>query len=272
MTRQFAKRILGTVGLLPAARRLYQARLRAYQSLQYRVRCVRFRAAGGGFPIPPMSLNHSVTGTTDVEWYVKSGWLAAYSIRLALERNAINLNDLTSILDFGCGSGRVIRYWHSLPAAVYGTDYNPDLVRWCERHLPFAKFQVNGSEPRLGYPSDSFDLIYALSVFTHLDEAGQFAWIDELRRIARPGGYVLITTHGDCGFYLRRLSPAQQARFHSGQLAIHEAGGVGSNAFNVYHPAGYVRSKLTEGFALVSYLEGGAFGNPYQDLYLLKKL
>jgi hypothetical protein len=83
---------------------------------------------------------------------------------------------------------------------------------------------------------------------------------------------VLITTHGACASYLRRLSPAQQARFHNGELAIDEAGGVGSNAFNVYHPVDYVRSKLTEGFALVSYLEGGAFGNPYQDLYLLKKL
>jgi SAM-dependent methyltransferase len=158
MTRLLAKWILETAGLLPAARHSYQALLRTYQGLQYRVKCVRYRADAGGFPIPPLSLNRLVTGTSDVEWYVKGGWLAALSIRLALERNAINLNDLTSILDFGCGSGRVIRYWHNLPAALYGADYNPDLLRWCERHLPFAKFQVNGSVPPLGYPRDSFDL------------------------------------------------------------------------------------------------------------------
>ena len=136
---------------------------------------------------------------------------------------------MPSILDFGCGAGRVIRYWHGLPAAPYGTDYNPDLIAWCEQHLPFAKFLVNGPGPPLEYPSDFFGLIYALSVFTHLDEAGQIAWIRELRRIAKPGGYILITTHGSCAVYLRRLSPAQQERFHSGHLAIGGVGPVGSN-------------------------------------------
>jgi cyclopropane fatty-acyl-phospholipid synthase-like methyltransferase len=79
-----------------------------------------------------MKLTFTVSGTTNIEWFVKSGWLAAHSIRLALERNAINLNEVPSILDFGCGAGRVIRYWHGLPAALYGTDYNPDLITWCE--------------------------------------------------------------------------------------------------------------------------------------------
>lgn len=268
LIRTQAKSILRPLGLLPAARRFHVA----LKSLQYRVQCLRLRAVADGLPIPPMRLNFMVTGTTDVEWYLKSGWLSSQCIRFALERNEIHLGDLAAILDFGCGSGRVIRYWHTLPAAVYGTDYNPELIRWCERHLRFAKFQVNGPVPPLGYPSNFFDLIYALSVFTHLDEAGQFAWMDELRRVAKPGGYVVITTQGACPFYLRRLSPDQRARFHVDQLVIQGPGDVGSNQFSAYHPVAYVRSRLAEGFAVVSYLEGGAFGNPYQDLYLLKKL
>jgi SAM-dependent methyltransferase len=166
------------------------------------------------------------------------------------------MDAMRSILDFGCGSGRVIRYWSKLSAAVHGTDYNPELVRWCQRHLPFATFQVNQTMPPLGYPNDTFDLVYALSVFTHLDEVGQLSWIRELRRIARPGGYVLITTHGPAPCYLRSLSPAQQARFHDGQLVINEGGPVGSNPFGAYHPESYVRGTLSEGFAVVAYLEG----------------
>lgn len=92
------------------------------------------------------------------------------SIRLALERNRIAIHDFAAILDFGCGSGRVTRYWRDSPAAVHGTDYTPDLIRWCERNLSFGKFQVNRADPLLGYPNDSFDLVYALSVFTHLAE------------------------------------------------------------------------------------------------------
>jgi SAM-dependent methyltransferase len=123
---------------------------------------------------------------------------------------------------------------------------------------------VNQPVPPLGFPNDTFDLIYALSVFTHLGEVGQLSWIRELRRIARPGGYVLITTHGSAPYYLRLLSPAQQAGFHDGQLVIDASGPVGSNQFSAYHPETYVRVTLSEGFTVVAYLEGGAFGNPYQ--------
>jgi SAM-dependent methyltransferase len=219
-----------------------------------------------------MKLNFMVTGTPDVEWYVKSGWLAAQSIRLALGRNEIPIDAMATILDFGCGSGRVIRYWRELPAAVYGSDYNPDLIRWCERHLRFARFQVNKPLPPLEFPSNFFDLIYALSVFTHLDEVAQLAWMHELRRVAKPGGHVIITTHGGYPSYLRQLSSGELARFQAGQVVVREAGDVGSNAYAAYHPAGYVRSTLAKGFAVVSHTEGGALGNPYQDLYLLRKL
>jgi SAM-dependent methyltransferase len=272
MIRTLAKLTLGTLGLLPTARRARETIGSATRWLRYRVDSVRFRAAAAGLPIPPMGLNFSVTGKTDVEWYVKGGWLAAQSIRFALDRNGIVLDQSAAILDFGCGSGRVIRYWRKEPVTMYGTDYNPALVRWCERHLSFAKFEVNRDVPPLGYPRDFFDLIYALSVFTHLDEARQFAWMDELWRIAKPGRYVVITTHGDCPFYRRLLSDTEVARFRCGELVVQARGEAGSNSLNAYHPVQYVRSRLTRGFAVVSYLEGGAFGNPHQDLYLLQKL
>lgn len=218
-----------------------------------------------------MRLNFLVSGTRDVEWYVRGGWLAAQSVRFVLERNLVSLDDLRTILDFGCGSGRVIRYWRHLQAAVYGTDYHPDLIRWCERHLPFAKFHLNALDPPLEYPDDFFDLIYALSIFTHLDEPRQFAWMDELRRIAKRGGYVIITAMGNCPFYTQCLYPDELARFRRGELIVRSEGDVGSNQFSAYHPLDYVRSKLARGFTVVNYLEGGALGNPYQDLYLLRK-
>ena len=73
-----------------------------------------------------------------------------------------------SILDFGCGCGRVVRWWRDLPAEIHGSDFNPTLVRWCRENLPFGVFEVNRPEPPLPYPDDSFDLVYALSVLTHL--------------------------------------------------------------------------------------------------------
>jgi SAM-dependent methyltransferase len=262
--RVWTKVALNRLGLLPTAQR-------TREFVRYRHDTALARRAAAGFPIPPASLTATVSGTSDPIWYAKSGWLAAESIRFGLGRNGINVDDLGAMLDFGCGCGRVIRYWGRHSGPVHGTDYNPELIRWCERYLPFAQFRVNELDPPLHYPDSSFDLIYALSVFTHLDEARQLAWMAELRRIAKPGGYVIITSHGDCPVYTRRLSLPELAQFRQGKLIVHVGGPLGSNQVAAYHPVEYVRGPLTEGLTVLDHLAGGAFGNPYQDLYLLRR-
>lgn len=42
-------------------------------------------------------------------------------------------------------------------------------------------------------PAASFDAVYALSVFTHLDARGWEAWIHELARVTREGGFLPLT-------------------------------------------------------------------------------
>jgi SAM-dependent methyltransferase len=50
--------------------------------------------------------------------------------------------------------------------------------------------------PPLPFEDASFDLVYSISVFTHLDEEMQDAWLNELKRVLRPGGILIITVHG----------------------------------------------------------------------------
>src|SRR5712691_5704057 len=79
---------------------------------------------------------------------------------------------------------------------VHGCDYNRRLVEWCQRHLRFGRFEVNDLRPPLPYPDGRFDLVYALSVFTHLPEELQRPWIEELLRILEPGGHLILSLHG----------------------------------------------------------------------------
>ena len=58
-------------------------------------------------------------------------------------------------------------------------DINPKAVEWCRSHLDFAEVALNEIEPPLPYPAQMFDFVYALSVFTHLDEDLQHAWLRE---------------------------------------------------------------------------------------------
>lgn len=241
-------------------------------SLRFRERlaAVPIRARHTGLPLPPSRLIYLVGGSNDLAWFLGAGDNAARCIREVLAENGIAVEGLGAILDFGCGVGRVLRHWHGLPSTrVCGSDYNPRLVRWCRANLTFADVRRNDLSGRVDWPDRTFDLVYALSVFTHLTEAGCSAWIDELTRVLRPGGHLLITTHGD--YYGAGLPPGDRARYDRGEAVVHLADRAGSNDCATFHPPRYVREHLVRGLEVVDHRPEGALGNPRQDVWLLRK-
>jgi SAM-dependent methyltransferase len=102
-----------------------------------------------------------------------------------------------AVLDFGCGSGRVLR--HMLPYGRSGTtfagcDVHADTVAWMRENYPESvRFDVSGDAP-LPYEDGSFDLIYAASVFTHIPDWAP--WVREMHRLLRPGGTLVASLHG----------------------------------------------------------------------------
>ena len=256
------KHVLSALGLAQAAFRLREC----WRSL----RPGKHTAPADGFPIPPARMIVLVTGTADPHWYTAGGKLGAESICSTLGEAGLQIASFQSILDFGCGCGRVIRHWQPLrTAALHGADRNPDLVRWCRRNLPFAEFQSNTLEPRLDYADKTFEFAYALSVFTHMPEDSQQPWINELWRILRPGGYLLITTQG--AEYLSKLNEAERERYAAGQIVVRYGRAAGTNLCSVYHPETYIRRRLQGKFSLILSRPRGAAGNGNQDVYLLRK-
>lgn len=217
-----------------------------------------------GPPLPPRRLMVRVAGTADADWFLRSG-RAAYDAIAA----HVPVGDVEAVLDFGCGCGRVTRYWSDSPGVVCGSDVSDKAIEWCRRNLPFARFERNGLAPPLVFDDESFDLVYGLSVFTHLTADLQLAWRDELRRVLRPGGLLLLTTHGRS--YLPRLTDAERARFDRGQLVVRWDAAVGTNLCSAYHPERYLRMTFAEGFSFLQLEPEGARGNPTQDLVLLRK-
>jgi len=217
-----------------------------------------------GMPLPPRRLMVRVAGTADADWFLRGG-RAGYDAIAA----HVPLNELGSVLDFGCGCGRVTRYFREHEGDVAGSDVSRDAVAWCRSNLPFARFEVNGLAPPLAFDDASFDLVYALSVFTHLTADLQLAWRDELGRVLRPGGRLLVTTHGSS--YLPRLDEDERARFERGELVVRWGDVVGSNLCSAYHPERYLRETFADGFTFLELEAEGARGNPTQDLVLLQK-
>ena len=132
-----------------------------------------------GLPLPPPRLRLLVDGrSADADHFFDIGAQMASSIQAAVRDAGTPPEQLGAVLDFGCGCGRVARHWAPIEGPeIHGCDYNPDLVGWCEAKLPFMQAKRNQLEPPAPYPDRSFDLIYALSVFSHLSESLQDAWI-----------------------------------------------------------------------------------------------
>jgi SAM-dependent methyltransferase len=59
---------------------------------------------------------------------------------------------------------------------------------------------VNHYEPPLQYPEGYFDIVFSVSIWTHLAPHLQLPWLLEMKRILAPGGLALLTTIGPYGY------------------------------------------------------------------------
>ncbi|HEY2373054.1 MAG TPA: class I SAM-dependent methyltransferase [Gaiellaceae bacterium] len=249
-------RLLGRAGLLAPAFRTYERLVSLRPGTPAQV--------VDGPPLPPRRLMVRVAGTADAEWFLRSG-REAYEAIMA----HVPLDENESVLDFGCGCGRVTRYWADFNGSVAGSDVDEGAIDWCRENLDFASFLLNGLAPGLDADDGTFDLVYALSVFTHLTDELQLAWRNELHRVLRPGGRLLISTHGRS--YLSRLDTDEREQFERGELVVRWADVPGTNLCSAYHPERYLCDTFAQGFTFVELAPEGARGNPTQDLVLFRK-
>ena len=264
-------RLLGKLDLVKPASLVYGAikngnRMAVFRNMKY----FKTGFKHNNVPIPSFNMRFYVSGSFDIDWFIKIGKLGATTITDVLKQNNLDMDRFDTVLDFGCGCGRVARFWSDLKhVRIFGCDYNPKLLGWCRKNLKFGTFSVNQLDPPLKFDDNQFDFIYALSVFTHLPESSQHAWIKELTRVLKPTGYCLITTHGES--YLNALTPEQQQQFRDSGLVVKNETVSGTNYCNAYQSYEFVKEKLAPHFSIVSFIPEGAKGNPHQDLYLLAK-
>lgn len=223
--------------------------------------------------LPPASLRYRVHGSSDMDGFLKVGKRCSEDIQAALEKIGKNLDSFRDILDFGCGCGRTLLWFEdrSRSSNLYGTDIDAEAISWCRDNLDFAAFGVNDPLPPLRQPSGKFDLVYAISVFTHLNEEYQFRWLEELRRVTKPGGIVLLTVHG---------RHARKGLAREDVIDIEKKGfkfifsstmkGIFPEWYqNAYHTRRYVRRRYSKYFDVLDYIPRGVGGR--QDMVVLRR-
>jgi SAM-dependent methyltransferase len=220
--------------------------------------------ASDGLPLPSPYLRRLVAGTDDEDWFLEAG-------RAGLGDLVPLVGDRpqAAVLDFGCGCGRVARGWRHHPhVALAGVDTHPLAVRWCQRNLEGRFFRC-ALDSALPFADGEFDLVYALSVLTHLSVPHQERVLEELARTLKPEGRAAISLHGVAN--ATALPPELRQRFDAGEIVLSRYGPEGSNDVNAFHPHAAAIELFARRFEVEEFRPSGASGNPPQDLYVLRR-
>jgi SAM-dependent methyltransferase len=236
-------------------------------------------------PIPPDDLLQLVSGHANRDQWDFSRRAAVHDVIIPLLAEAgIEIASRRSILDFGCGCGRILAGWEDcLPAKtrLTGVDVNPTLVSFCRDAIGFARTEQCGAHPPLPFSSHSFDLIYAASVFTHMTKPALREWADEMARISAAGGVLMISFHGN--HYhgdVNAYEPGALDTLKSKGCYVHIHGRAedtfeGSNDYATYMTEAYVL-ELFDAFVPIlvrrSTDRGPTHFAAYQDIVVFRKV
>jgi SAM-dependent methyltransferase len=233
--------------------------------------------AEGDLPIPPAMLRYRVGGSFDREVFLGIGAGCAVDLQKLAVLGGKDLVHCGPVLDFACGCGRVIRHFkdHAPGFQWHGSDIDPEAIKWCRENLgSVASFGTNGFQPPTSFEDDMFEVIYSVSLFTHLNEQDQFKWLRELARIVRKDGIVIASVHGP--FTHEQLPPEDASKvradgflYRVGQTGKLKLDGLPDFYQTAYTTEKYIRERWSEFFEVVAYEERAMSG--YQDAVVLRK-
>jgi len=151
---------------------------------------------GETLPLPPVSMRMGYPADDGV--YLDMGRFD-HDLILAIVSEFGETAAPLEVFDLGCSTGRVLRVFDHERREhgwrLHGADAQAVTIEWMRRNFP-ADFRVFTCSvmPHLPLADNSLDVIYGISVFTHIKYLWD-AWLLELRRVLKPGGLLIQTIH-----------------------------------------------------------------------------
>lgn len=220
---------------------------------------------------------------------LKAGFDGSRVFKKLYEDVAGDFSACSNVLDFGCGWGRVIRFFlKDIDASkLWGIDPAQEMIQFCQQAFKWGNFRHIDPFQSTKFADGMFDLVYALSVFSHLSEDMHWRWIEEIHRILRPGGVLIATTRGrDFITHCRELKTEKNLNAVSKHLptlfvdtdqflsaydqgrfcfdsTIESYGEMSSWAGEACVPKGYVAEHWAKLFKVIDYIDAG----PRRDVF-----
>ena len=230
---------------------------------------------------PPKILMDRVMGVSeDAEWILTGCTNMNVISQIAEEVVGKPLGAMGPLLEWGSGCGRLSRHLIRAGMDVTGIDIDGGAVAWCNEHLASqstrARFLQCGLQPPTELPSNSFGVGIGISVITHLDEPSGDAWLAELARLLRPGGIMLLTTHG-LNTFSHVSDPQIFRKLQAGGMYSQRSShldsllGDGQEYYReTFHSWKYIHEHWSEWFGVLDIRRGAHMG--FQVLVVMRKV
>lgn len=196
----------------------------------------------------------------------------------------VSLGEYQTCVDWGCGCARVMRqFWEAgkllklrepNQQRIIGVDIDPVNINWCKENMDGrGNYKVLSLEG-FDFNTAEIDLLYGISVMTHLTEHHQNLWLNEIARVVRPGGCVILTTHGEFAYYRhsRMLATAFVERFGIFDLTPDAAIGADKDTYYraTFHSREYIKKYWSKNFEILDVIPvANAF---HQDFIVMRRL
>jgi ubiquinone/menaquinone biosynthesis C-methylase UbiE len=246
-----------------------------FKKLQHYLKNQQFKKHNPTVAIPPDEWLFE-TFQLDYQKYFDDGKLAAKEI-LDWTTELIS-SEMPTILDWGCGTGRIIQHIHSYNpyTLLYAVDINKKMIDWNHQNIKGVHFSEISSITPTAYPANYFDLVYGISVYTHLSSTLQSDWLAELHRMIKPAGILLVTTHGS--FFHSQLSKKEinilnEKGFFEKNFQQNHLLQSGNRNDTLYVTEEHFKKIIEPHFEIKSYYDGSKYPEKFggQDLWILQK-
>jgi SAM-dependent methyltransferase len=228
----FLLRKLHLLSLAESLRSLIQL-LQAYPRIRL------FSKVNPDFILPPWDIAYDAYAGLDPDLYLDLGQFHANKISRFIK--IFQKNKKSMVCDWGCGPMRVLRHLPRILGPTYsfvGLDYNKKTIQWAQTCFPKINFKLNDLHPPLPLKNDSLDILYCISVFTHLSEDLFRAYVKDIHRALKKEGLLIVTLHGDRNTNVLLKSELKQ--YKKGKFVVRGGVKEGKRIFASYHPKHFV--------------------------------
>jgi len=241
-----------------------------FSSLKYFTKNKKYRNQNPNFAFPPNYYLYE-TYKLDYQQYKEDGEVSAKEI---FEWTSKYIQGEFKILEWGCGVGRIIRHIPNLinkGSVVFGADINEDMINWNSANIPDITFIKTGYLPPTFFDNNQFNLVFAISVFTHIEFRFQADWVTEIKRILSDNGVFLFTTHGKK--YEINLDNNEKERLHNQGAVTIDYKQKGHRMMSTYNKYENFKNIVEEHFHILEYYSGAEYPEKVggQDLWIVQK-